>query len=948
MNNTDKQLPTVYDPADVEKKWYAFWTEQNYFHAEVHEGKPHYCITIPPPNVTGSLHIGHALCYTIQDVLIRWKRMQGYETLCLPGTDHAGIATQNKVEQQIAEEGLTRHDLGREEFLKRVWAWKTKYGGEILHQFKTMGFSFDWERERFTMDDGYVDAVLESFIRLFDKGYIYRGARVINWCPRCHTAISDIEVEYAEQKSHMWHFRYPLEDGSGHVVVATTRPETMLGDTAVAVNPNDERYRDMVGKTIVLPLVGRRIPVVADEYVDVEFGTGAVKVTPAHDPNDFEIGIRHSLPQVVVIGNDGSMTEEAGASYQGLDRFKARKRVVADLTEQGLIEKIEDYTHSVGTCARCHTVIEPLLSEQWFCKMQELAKPAIDVVKQGKVKFFPDRYAAIYIDWMENVRDWCISRQLWWGHRIPVWKCDDCGEYTAAKTALDACSKCGSANVTQDPDVLDTWFSSALWPFATLGWPEDTRELKYFYPTDVLVTAQDIIYLWVARMIFSGMEYLDEIPFKDVYIYATVMNEEGKRMSKSLGTGVDPLDLIDKFGADALRFALIQQAGMNQDLRFSEKRVEDARRFCNKLWNAARFVILNLDGFVPKPELKFDRLPFEDRWIIARIRSVTAWVNYRLGGPKDNAAIGGPNMDNAAKPLYKRIDNEKYNMDKAASILYNFVWNDFCDQYIELAKPRLKGGPAEREEAQAVLYYVLETTLRLLHPIIPFITEEIWQALPHEGESIMKAEYPVVDKDAVARVIDNNSLLEDDMEWLMDVSLLEKDMEWLMDLVSAVRDRRAAQNLPLRGPSLPIVLSGVPEDIETLILENKHIVQTLANVSEVRFVDHVPDSLEDFVSGFDGWSPGASAWTGVITGSTRDSAFAMPVIQSFDAEKELARIDADLQSLDKDLAPHEAKLSSEQFTSKAPAAIVEKERRIVAELTEKKQKLVDRKRSLGG
>ena len=898
MNNTDKQLSTVYDPADVEKKWYAFWTEQNYFHAEVDESNPkRYCITIPPPNVTGSLHIGHALCYTIQDVLIRWKRMQGYETLCQPGTDHAGIATQNKVEQQIAEEGLTRHDLGREEFLKRVWAWKTKYGGEILHQFKTMGFSFDWERERFTMDDGYVDAVLESFIRLFDKGYIYRGARVINWCPRCHTAISDIEVEYVEQNSHMWHFRYPLEDGSGHVVVATTRPETMLGDTAVAVNPNDDRYRDMVGKTIVLPLVGRRIPVVADEYVDVEFGTGAVKVTPAHDPNDFEIGIRHGLPQVVVIGPDGSMTEDAGASYAGLDRFKARRRVVADLTEQGLIEKIEDYTHSVGTCARCHTVIEPLLSEQWFCKMQELAKPAADVVREKKVSFVPDRYERIYLEWMENVRDWCISRQLWWGHRIPIYKCDECGEVVAAKSEQEAIEKlkckCSDASgetasrsigctVTQDPDVLDTWFSSALWPFATLGWPKVTPELKYFYPTDVLVTARDIIYLWVARMIFSGMEYLDEIPFKDVYIYATVMNEDGKRMSKSLGTGVDPLDLIGRFGADALRFALIQQTGMNQDIRFSDKRVEDTRNFGNKIWNASRFVIMNLEGYVPAALPTDDALRLEDRWILSRLNRLVATVNSSLEG---------------------------YNMDVAARSLYEFLWSEFCDWYIELAKPRLRS--EDKSDAQTVLATVLETTLRLLHPIMPFITEEIWQALPREGESIMVAPFPSVD---AARIDDQ----------------AETEMTLVMDAIRSARNLRAELGVP---PSKKISVVAVAADESRARIErNAESIKSLARLAELSFADSIAeDDKGKYVAAH---LPGLDLYA--------------EIAGLVDVEAELARIDAELLSLDKDLAPHEAKLSSEQFTSKAPAAIVEKERRIVAELSEKKQKLVERRQSMGG
>jgi len=590
------ELPTTYDPKNVESKWYQTWVERDYFHASTDSDKPTYSITIPPPNVTGSLHIGHALCYSIQDVLTRWKRMQGFNTLCLPGTDHAGIATQNKVEQQLADQGLTRHDLGREEFVKRVWDWKEEYGGQILRQFKTMGFSFDWERERFTMDEGYTEAVLETFVRLFNKGYIYRGARVINWCPRCHTAISDIEVEYEEQHSHLWHIRYPLADDSGYVVVATTRPETMLGDTAVAVNPSDERYLGVMGKLVKLPLTDRVIPVIEDEHVDHEFGTGAVKVTPAHDPNDFEIGLRHNLPQMIVIAPDGSMTSEAGERYAGLNRYDARKKVVADLEKMGLLQRIDDYTHSVGTCARCDTTIEPLLSEQWFCKMKELAQPAIDVVKEGRIKFFPDRYVRIYVDWMESVRDWCISRQLWWGHRIPVWKCGACGEYTAAKGTVEACGKCGSADVAQEEDVLDTWFSSALWPFATLGWPRETPELDKFYPTDVLVTARDIIYLWVARMIFSGLEYLDEIPFKDVYIYATVMNEEGKRMSKSLGTGVDPLESIATYGADALRFALIQQTGKNQDIRFSDKRVEQARNFANKIWNASRFVMMNLEG----------------------------------------------------------------------------------------------------------------------------------------------------------------------------------------------------------------------------------------------------------------------------------------------------------------------------------------------------------------
>lgn len=886
MNETT-QLPTVYSPAEVESKWYKFWLDKDYFHARVNEGKPEYCITIPPPNVTGSLHIGHALCYTIQDVLVRWKRMQGYETLCLPGTDHAGIATQNKVEQQIAREGLTRHDLGREEFLKRVWAWKEENGGQILYQFKTMGFSFDWERERFTMDEGYVDAVLESFVRLFDKGLIYRGARVINWCPRCHSGISDIEVEYVEQHSHLWYLRYPIEDGSGHVVVATTRPETMLGDTAVTVNPNDDRYKHLVGKSVKLPLTDRVIPIIADEFVDMEFGTGAVKTTPAHDPNDFEIGLRHNLPQVVVIGIDGKMTQEAGVRYEGLDRFEAREKVVADLEAQGLIEKIEEYTHSVGTCKSCHTVIEPLLSEQWFCRMKELAQPAIDVVKQGKVKFFPDRYAGIYLEWMENVRDWCISRQLWWGHRIPVYKCDECGEAVAAKSDAEAIAKlkCGHGSVTQDPDVLDTWFSSALWPFATLGWPKDTPELRYFHPTDVLVTARDIIYLWVARMIFSSLEYLDEIPFGDVYIYATVMNEEGKRMSKSLGTGVDPLGMIEKVGADALRFALMQQAGKNQDIRFSEKRVENVRNFGNKIWNASRFVIMNLGEH---PELVEGwgevALCLEDKWILSRLNRTIEIVN-------------------------KGFTN--YDIDDAANTLYEFVWSEFCDWYIELAKPRLRAEGEVRAQVQAVLSYVLETALRLLHPIMPFITEEIWQALPHEGESIMMAAFPEADTALI-----NESA--------------EEDMSAVMDAVRAARNLRAELGAP---PSKKVdVIAVASGEAKSRIERNMESIKSLARLGNLTFAESIPESekgnyLAAHLSGLDLY---------------------IEVAGLIDVEKELARINAELESIIKDLAPHVGKLSNEQFVSKAPAEIIDKERRIVAELTEKKQKLEERKQALAG
>jgi len=877
VNKAD--LPTVYDPTNVEQKWYKYWIDKNYFHAEVEDGRPAYCITIPPPNVTGSLHVGHALCYSIQDVLTRWKRMQGFNTLCLPGTDHAGIATQNKVEQQLAEEGLTRHDLDREEFLKRVWAWKEKYGGEILHQFRTMGFSFDWARERFTMDEQYSDAVLESFIRLFNKGYIYRGTRVINWCPRCHTAISDIEIEYVEQHGHLWHIRYPLDDGSGFIVVATTRPETMLGDTGVTVNPKDERYQHLVGKRCKLPLTNRIIPIIADEFVDMEFGTGAVKATPAHDPNDFEIGLRHNLPHVVVIGPDGTMTQEAGPNYEGLDRYKARAKVVEDLKALGLLEKIEDYTHSVGTCERCHTVIEPLLSEQWFCKMKELAAPAIDVVREGQIKFWPDRYAKIYIDWMENIRDWCISRQLWWGHRIPIWKCECCGEYVAAKNPIDACTQCGSTDITQDPDVLDTWFSSALWPFATLGWPRETPELDYFYPTDVLVTAREIIYLWVARMIFSSLEYLDgKIPFKDVYIYATVLNEEGKRMSKSLGTGVDPLDLVNRYGADALRFALIQQAGKNQDIRFSDRRVEVVRNFVNKIWNASRFVIMNLDGFDPTTPLDSSAFSLEDRWILSRLNKTIEAVNKGFSG---------------------------YDMDDAARALYEFLWSEFCDWYIEIAKPRLRSDGQDKTRTQAVLFHVLNTILRLLHPIMPFITEEIWQALPVEGDSIVVAHFPEADP------------RRDDPE-------AECRMEALMEAVRIIRDFKAEAGLSLRQK----VEVGLESQSDPLTAEEKHFIEHLAGAQ-------VLCSEELAITGnhLSGIAPGLGTFT-----------FKLPEVNR---EKELAKVLAELASVEKELQRSQDKLDNPNFLSRAPAEIVEKERRIVAELAEKKQQLEYRKSALG-
>lgn len=857
-----------YSPKDIEKKQYDFWLSKNYFHAEPNPDKEKYSITIPPPNVTGSLHIGHALCYSIHDVLIRWKRMMGFNTICIPGTDHAGIATQRKVEQKLAKEGKTKFDLGREKFLEEVWDWKNNYGGQIIHQFKTMGFSFDWERERFTMDEGYADAVLESFVRLYNKGYIYKGTRVINWCPRCGTAISDIEVEYKEQASHLWHFNYPLEDGLGYITVATTRPETMLGDTAVAVNPNDERYKNLVGKNVILPLVDRKIPIIADEYVALDFGTGAVKITPAHDPNDFEMGIRHNLPQIVVISNDGTMSKECG-KYAGMDRYEAREAIVKDIEALGLLKKIEDYSHQVSTCSRCDTTIEPLLSQQWFCKMKELAAPAIDVVKTGKVNFYPKRYEKTYVEWLENVRDWCISRQLWWGHRIPVFTCEECGHQFASKTKTDNCPKCGG-NVTQETDVMDTWFSSALWPFATMGWPNNDELIKAFYPTDVLITARDIIYLWVARMIFSSLEYLDSIPFKDVYIYATVQNEFGQRMSKSLGTGVDPLEIIDNYGADALRYSLLSQAGKTQDIRFSEKRVKIAANFANKVWNASKFVIMNLEGFDKNNKAK--SLTIEDKWILSKLQKTIEEVNKNF---------------------------TSYDMDDACKSIYEFIWNDYCDWYIELAKGRLKTD--DRENVQYVLWYVLDNILRMLHPIMPFMTEELWQNIPHDGESIMVADFPQKD----------SSFIDEDSE---------STVNTLIEMVKTLRNIRAELNVA-PGKQIDVIVN-TAKDLSSVIEK----VKFLSKAEKIDF--NVTLSDEEKKSYAQGHITGIDIFVNTAG--------------LIDTEKEKAKIEKELVTTEKELAKVQAKLGNDGFLAKAPQAVIDKQKSIEAELTEKKEKLLER------
>ncbi|MCC6483975.1 MAG: valine--tRNA ligase [Armatimonadetes bacterium] len=943
------ELEKAYDPRGVEEKWYRHWMDAGYFHARTGSGKPTFSITIPPPNVTGSLHLGHALCYTLQDVLTRWKRMQGFETLCLPGTDHAGIATQNAVERELAREGLSRHDLGREKFLERVWAWKEKYGGTILEQFKRMGYSFDWERTRFTLDEGYHKAVVEHFVRLYDDGHIYRGERVINWCPRCATAISDIEIEYEEQDGQLFQIDYPFEDGNGHVTVATTRPETMLGDTGVAVNPSDKRYTNVVGKNVILPVMGRRIPIVADEYADPEFGTGAVKVTPAHDPNDFEIGRRQNLPAITVIGTDAVMTENAG-KYAGKDRYEARAELVEELKALGALRSVETLRHSVNTCARCHTVIEPLLLEQWFVSMPPLAKPAADVVREEKVKFFPARFSKLYLEWMDNIRDWCISRQLWWGHRIPAYYCLDCNsdkitfktstgsepeidwgktkvsdlDVIVAREKPETCPMCSGSRVVQDPDVLDTWFSSALWTFATMGWPEKTPLLKEFHPTSVLTTGRDIIYLWVARMIVSSLYFLDEIPFHDVYIYATVQNQEGQRMSKSLGTGVDPLELIDQYGADALRFSMIEQTGKSQDMRFPvtfecnncgtvnqsltpykgecrkcgstdvtahSSRVEQSRNFANKIWNAARFVLMNLkaEGEAEKDqgsEARERRLEaLEDRWIVSRLNRTIEAVNGYLSS---------------------------YDLDMAARALHEFIWSEYCDWYLELVKTRLKGEDADT--ARFVLVSVLEKTLRLLHPMMPHLTEEIWQALPldvrPDASSIMIAAFPESD----------SSLLDESAE---------TEMAALQEIITRIRNLRAEGNIP-PGKRVNLTLVAQNAECAELARRNAEAAISLARLQSFDVVLSEQNTDQK-----------------ALSAQVAAGALFMPLGDAADIEKETLRLEKERETLRSDLDKAQAKLNNPTFVDKAPAEVVEKQRRNIEEFTARIAEIDERLRLLG-
>lgn len=871
-----KELATKYDPKDVEDRIYKSWLDGNYFHAEVDAEKKPYTIVIPPPNITGQLHMGHALDNTLQDILIRFRRMQGYDTLWLPGTDHASIATEAKIVEAMKAEGISKEDLGREGFLERAWEWKAQYGGRIIEQLKKLGSSCDWERERFTLDEGCSKAVKEVFVNLYEKGLIYRGERIINWCTHCKTSISDAEVEYEEKDGNFWHFAYPFADGSGSIIVATTRPETIPGDTGIAVHPDDERYKDVIGKTVIMPVIGREIPIVADTYAKMDKGTGAVKITPAHDPNDFEVGLRCNLPVLDVMTDDGYMNEKAG-KYQGMNLMECRKAIVADLTEAGALVKIEPTKHEVGTCYRCHTAVEPKVSKQWFVKMEPLAKPAIKVVRDGQVKFIPERFDKIYYNWMENIRDWCISRQLWWGHRIPAWYCADCGEITVSKGEPTECCKCGSKNIAQDPDTLDTWFSSALWPFSTLGWPEKTPELMHYYPTSTLVTGYDIIFFWVARMIFSACEQMNEVPFDTVFIHGIVRDELGRKMSKSLGNGIDPLLVIDKYGADALRFTLATGNSPGNDMRYSDKKVEASRNFANKIWNAARFILMNLDENEPAPHIPAN-LAVEDKWIISQFNSL-------------------------AKEVTENLD--KFELGIAVQKLYDFIWDLFCDWFIELAKIRLQKGGEEAKTAKAVLVYVMSETLKLLHPFMPFITEEIWQTLPHDGETIMKSQWPE---------------FRDELVFTED----ESKMDIIMDAIRAVRNRRAEMNVPPSRKAHIYVATDKKDIFETAVV----FMQKLASASDVTVGDSF--NIEGSVS--------------IVTS---DAKIYIPMGDLVDFEAERKRLLKEKETAEKKLAQINGKLNNPGFLAKAPQNVIDGQKADAEKLTEKIKMIDESLASLG-
>ncbi|WP_421616895.1 valine--tRNA ligase [Brevibacillus sp. TJ4] len=880
----DQLLPKNYDPKAAESKWYPYWMEKGFFKAERDPNKKPFTIVIPPPNVTGKLHLGHALDTTLQDIITRTKRMQGYSTLFLPGMDHAGIATQSRVEATLREEGVTRYDLGREKFIEKVWEWKHIYAGHIREQWEKLGLALDYSRERFTMDEGFSQAVRDVFVRLYEKGLIYRANRIINWDPAARTALSDIEVIYKEVKGALHHMRYPLKDGTGYIEVATTRPETMLGDTAVAVHPEDERYKHLVGKTVIVPIVDREIPIVADDYVDPEFGSGAVKITPAHDPNDFELGLRHNLPQIVVMDETGTMNDQAGP-YKGLDRFACRKQIIKDLSEQGVMFKIEEHIHQVGHSERSDAVVEPYLSTQWFVNMQPLADQALaNAASEESVKFVPERFKNNYLRWLENIRDWCISRQLWWGHRIPAWYCQDCGETIVSRTDVSECSSCHSHNLQQDNDVLDTWFSSGLWPFATLGWPEETEDVKYFYPTNVLVTGYDIIFFWVARMMFNGLEFTGKSPFENVLIHGIIRDSQGRKMSKSLGNGVDPMEVIEKYGADALRFTLATGNSPGNDLRFYWEKVEANRNFANKIWNASRFALMNLVGFRYEDIDLSGELSTPDKWILSRLQATIADVT-RL--------------------------SEAFEYGEVGRILYNFIWDDLCDWYIEMAKLPLYGSDeAAKKTTQSVLVTVLDQTLRLLHPFMPYITEEIWQAIPHEGESITVAAWPTVKE-----------------EWKFTEA--EEEMSLLMEVIRSVRNIRAEVNVPMSKKIELLIKPGDATARDRLVRGEEYIA---------RFCN--PERLEISLE----LPRPDKAMSAVITGAE----LYLPLAGLIDVEQELARLEKELATLHKEVERIEKKLNNPGFMAKAPEKVVEEEKAKMADYMDKRDKVIARLAELKG
>ena len=860
-----KELPKVYEPKEVEQSIYQMWMDKGYFHTERDPEKKPFTIVMPPPNVTGQLHMGHAMDASLQDVLIRYKRMQGYAALWLPGVDHAGIATQIKVEEELRKDGVTRYDLGREKFLEKVWDWKHKYGNRIVEQQKKLGSSCDWDRHAFTMDETCSKAVRKVFVDLYHKDLIYKGSRIINWCPNCITALSDAEVEYVDKPGHIWQVRYPLTDGSGDIVVATTRPETMLGDSGVAVNPADERYQHLIGKTCILPLVNKEIPIVGDDYVELDFGTGCVKMTPAHDPNDFEVGLRHNLEVIRVLDDDGKVNELGGV-YQGLDRYEARKKIVADLEEQGYLVSVEDYAHNVGTCYRCHNDVEPIISAQWFVKMKPLAEPAIEAVKSGETKFVPERFTKNYLNWMENLHDWCISRQLWWGHQIPCWYCAECGHMTVSMEDATECEACHSKNITRDEDVLDTWFSSALWPFETLGWPDTEHpDYKYFYPTDVLVTGYDIITFWVSRMIFSGIEHAGKTPFHTVLIHGLVRDNLGRKMSKSLGNGIDPLEMIDKYGSDALRMNMVTNNSPGNDMRFYVERCEAMRNFANKIWNASRYVMMNLT--IDKNELPaMEELEISDKWILSKLNSTIAEVTENL---------------------------DKYELGVAVSKVYDFIWDSYCDWHIELTKARLYSeNEKSKLAAQKVLLYVLDQFLRLLHPFMPFLTEEIWQAIPHDGEALIISKWPEYREEL-------NFKAEEDA------------MESIMNAIRSIRNRRAEMNVPPSKKCSLYITTSKQDVFESGI----PFFLRLAYADQVEVLAADPADHEKMASCI-----------------TADAKLYMPMSQLVDTEKELARIAKEKAKVEQDIARTEGKLQNEKFISKAPEAVVKQEREKLARI----------------